>query len=246
MKLLLHQVLVFMSCCIHRNTSLLLHSHPLLTPRRIKSFYSSIRCHSSSLFDHTRQTQPQRHTRLGNENDVNVLLLRGGDTSTSMNAASSPLSSFASSTPPLYTWIISAMSCAFSYACYNLSIKKASSSIDHLLGGVLLQIVASTLGIILFTFRNLVLKGSSSMIPTQRIGVIWSIIAGIAVGLAEITSFYVNSKGVPATQSIPIIIGGSVLCSTVLGRIWLKELISVKGWIGIVFITLGIAFTAAS
>jgi drug/metabolite transporter (DMT)-like permease len=64
----------------------------------------------------------------------------------------------------------------------------------------------------------------------------------VAVGSAEILSFIISGMGVQAMQSIPIIIGGSVLFGTILGRVWLKEALSVKGWAGVVLIAAGIAF----
>jgi drug/metabolite transporter (DMT)-like permease len=50
----------------------------------------------------------------------------------------------------------------------------------------------------------------------------------------------ISSMGVQAKQSIPIVIGGSVLFGTVLGRVWLKEVITAKGWCGVVLIATGI------
>lgn len=140
-------------------------------------------------------------------------------------------------------WIGYALSCAFSYALYNLSIKKASSSIDHVLGGVFLQIVATMMGALLFIMKQL--SGGSSSIITTKHGIVWSVIAGLGVGAAELLSFYVSSKGVQAMQSIPIIVGGSILFSTILGKLWLKEVITMKGWIGVVMIFLGITLVGS-
>ena len=172
-----------------------------------------------------------------NRDNMSVITLRGG------SPASAATSAFSSS-PPLGSWITPALICALSYAMYNLSIKKASSSIDHMLGGVFLQVVAATLGGMLFAIKIFVGQGSS--IVTQKSGVIWSIVAGLAVGAAEILSFYVSSKGVQAMQSIPVIVGGSVLLGTLLGRVWLKEVISTKAWIGVFLISIGIGLTASS
>jgi transporter family protein len=72
-------------------------------------------------------------------------------------------------------------------------------------------------------------------------GVHWAILAGLAVGTAEIVSFFVSSLGVQAMQSIPIIIGGSVLFGTVLGAVALHEELSYRGWMGVVLISVGIS-----
>ena len=75
-------------------------------------------------------------------------------------------------------------------------------------------------------------------------GIRWSIMAGLAVGLAEMLSFCVSGLGVPATQSIPIIIGGSVMFGAVLGMIILGEEMMMRGWSGIALLVTGIVFVA--
>ena len=86
-----------------------------------------------------------RHTVAPNIGKVNKwaqhprypLHLRGGAT---------VVLSAASAAPALSVWIGPALACALSYALYNLFIKKASASMDPILGGVLLQMVAAALG----------------------------------------------------------------------------------------------------
>lgn len=113
---------------------------------------------------------------------------------------------------------------------------------DPLLGGVLLQFVAALLGSFMYVVKTRT-TGTALLAAASwsRAGIQWSMAAGLAVGVAEMLSFYVSSKGVQAMQSIPVIIGGSVLLGTVLGSIWLKETISWKGWMGVVLISAGIA-----
>mmetsp|Transcript_12078 Transcript_12078/g.14976 ORF Transcript_12078/g.14976 Transcript_12078/m.14976 type:complete len:242 (+) Transcript_12078:53-778(+) len=181
-------------------------------------------------FNHNKQRTTFQNKR--------TILCRGGDTALAASISNNI-------SPPTSTWIIPALLCALSYALYNISIKKASSSIDHVLGGVLLQIVAATFGAILFSLKVFSIKRGSAILMTKY-GIIWSIYAGITVGAAEILSFYVSSKGVQAMQSIPVIVGGSILFGTVLGRLWLKEVISVKGWIGVFLISVGIILSGCS
>ena len=63
-------------------------------------------------------------------------------------------------------------------------------------------------------------------------------------GMAEIISFAVSGMGVPAVQTIPIIIGGSVMFGTLMGRIFLAEILSPRGWVGVVMIASGISLVA--
>lgn len=68
------------------------------------------------------------------------------------------------------------------------------------------------------------------------------IIASLHIsGTAEIISFIVSGMGVPAVQSIPVIIGGSVMFGTIIGRIFLAEVLSPRGWFGVIMIACGIS-----
>ncbi len=108
------------------------------------------------------------------------------------------------------------------YGSYNFFIKMASGGIHQILGAVILQVVAAIVGgAILIMLR---LNGQTFTATTSS--VLWAVIAGIAVGLAEIASFYVFSRGLNSTIGIPLIIGGTVIVGFLLGWIFLKEPIS--------------------
>jgi drug/metabolite transporter (DMT)-like permease len=138
-----------------------------------------------------------------------------------------------------------------------------SYSIHPVLGGVLLQFVAALLGLILLALQHVSQQqhpsssiSSSSLssnndkeekqqqeqqiLEYDRPGILWSICAGIAVGAAEMLSFFVSSRGVPAVHSIPVIIGGSVLFGTILGCALLQENLSPRGWCGVGMLVGGI------
>jgi transporter family protein len=125
------------------------------------------------------------------------------------------------------------------YALYNICIKKGSNSIHPVLGGVILQFVAALLGSVLLGILIWKQGGYEDM-PCDLEGVSWAVGAGAAVGAAEILSFIVSGMGVQAMQSIPIIIGGSVLFGTTLGFTVLKESLSCRGWSGVFLIAVGI------
>ena len=110
---------------------------------------------------------------------------------------------------------------------------------NPILGGVLLQFVAALVGTLLWIAQR-VARPSTVSLPS-RTAVAWAAAAGLAVGGAELLSFVINSLGVQATQSIPIVVGGSVMMGTVLGRVWLKEVLTWKGWCGVALISVGIA-----
>jgi transporter family protein len=189
------------------------------TPLRRQRIAPSHRSHSFN-FSSVRLYAVKRRTILSR--------LRGGA------GASVP-----SGPPPLTSWIGPALSCGLSYALYNLFIKRASSLMDPMLGGVLLQCVAAMFGAGLWAV-SAGRKGAGTAALITRGGAGWSVAAGISVGLAEILSFVISSRGVPAVKSIPVVVGGSVWFGTVLAAVWLRERVSWRGWAGILLISAGI------
>jgi transporter family protein len=162
--------------------------------------------------------------------------------------------------PKVTRWIGPALASALSYALYNLFIKLGSDLIHPALGAVILQIVAATVGCgLLGTSRE-------KQLTYNRKGVLCSIGAGIAVGMAEILSFQVSASGVEASKSIPVMIGvfhrlrsvmchlpiltrfscltcftgGSIAFGSFLGFAVLRERMTIKGWLGVGLVVLGI------
>lgn len=95
--------------------------------------------------------------------------------------------------PPLCKWIWIALLCANAYAFYNIFIKKGSASIYPILGGVILQFVAAIMGSCLLGV--LMLAGDGMKLHADKDGIMWSICAGLAVGVAEMLSFMVSGMG---------------------------------------------------
>lgn len=134
------------------------------------------------------------------------------------------------------SWIYLALITACFYALYNIFIKMASAHIHEVTGAVILQIVAFILGVAWLIY----LKINHVHAEVTSRGIWLAVLAGIFVGLAEIFSFIVFSKGVPASAGVPVIIGGSVLMAAVIGFLWLKESLTLTNVIGLILIIGGI------
>lgn len=134
------------------------------------------------------------------------------------------------------SWIYLALITACFYALYNIFIKMASIHIHEVAGAVILQIVAFILGVAWLIY----LKINHVHTEVTSRGVWLAVLAGIFVGLAEIFSFIVFSKGVPASAGVPVIIGGSVLMAAVIGFLWLKESLTLTNVLGLILIIGGI------
>jgi bacterial/archaeal transporter family protein len=133
-------------------------------------------------------------------------------------------------------WLALALTTAVAFGAYNIFIKLGSSKIDQVLGAVVLQIVAAILG----GAYALYLKIDGRELSTSTTGFVYAGLAGVAVGLAEILTFVVFSRGAPASLATPVIMGGSVVVAAVLGILVLREQVSLAHGGGILLVTAGI------
>jgi bacterial/archaeal transporter family protein len=139
-------------------------------------------------------------------------------------------------------WLPLALLTALAFGLYNLSIKVASGSINQIAGAVVLQVVAAILGSLLLLYIKL---NGQPVLWSQK-GILFSCLAGLFVGLAEILTFYVFARGVPAAVGAPIIIGGSVLVTALLGVLLLREYIAPIQVLAIFLIVAGVALLASN
>jgi len=138
-------------------------------------------------------------------------------------------------------WITLAVTCAILYGAYNFFIKISSENINQIVGAVILQFVAAIIGSLILIY----LKISGAQFQITSKGINYAILAGVMVGLAEITSFFLFSKGVSASVGIPIIIGGSVVTGVLLGIILLKESFNLLTLMGLVLVVGGVIILTA-
>ncbi|SMB99227.1 protein of unknown function DUF6 transmembrane [Hymenobacter roseosalivarius DSM 11622] len=137
-------------------------------------------------------------------------------------------------------WLLLAVITAFCLGFYNFFIKLASGSIHQVAGAVLLQLVAAAVGGMLLLY----IKSTRQVVSVSQTGVLYSCLAGLSVGVAEILTFYVFTKGAPASVGTPIIVGGSVAVAAVLGWLVLREQITPGQVLGVGLIVAGVALLA--
>ena len=124
------------------------------------------------------------------------------------------------------------------YGLYNFSIKVGSDGIHQIVAAVVLQVVATIIGSAALLF--LYLRGTTFP-PVTGKGLGFAIMAGAAVGLAEILSFYVYSRGLPVSIGTPLIVGGTVVVGSLLGIAFLHEVLKPSQCIGFVLMAIAIA-----
>ena len=100
-------------------------------------------------------------------------------------------------------------------------IKVSSGHINQIAGALILQAVAALVGGISLLF----LKFTNSPIEISNKGVFYAILAGLFIGLAEIATFLCSQR-VTLSLGLPIIVAGSVVFGSLLGILFLKEVLT--------------------
>ncbi len=137
-------------------------------------------------------------------------------------------------------WLPLALLTALCLALYNFFIKLAAHHLPPAVGAVVLQLVAAALGTA--WLLRLKLQGQPLALSGRGLGL--AALAGLGVGLAEILTFVVFRRGMPASVGTPVIVGGSVLLTAVLGLVVLRESLSLPQVGGLVLIVAGIVLLA--
>lgn len=137
-------------------------------------------------------------------------------------------------------WLPLALLTALCLAGYNVFIKLAANSLPPAVGAVVLQLVAAGRGGA--WLLRLWLAGQALPVAGRGLGL--AALAGLCVGLAEILTFVVFRRGVPASVGTPVIVGGSVLLAAGLGLLGLRESLTLGQVGGLVLIVGGIGLVA--
>lgn len=127
---------------------------------------------------------------------------------------------------------------AIFFGLYNVFIKLSSEHINAVLGAVVLQFVAAFLGLgLLLVLR---VRDATPLLVSGR-GVMLAVAAGVAIGLVEILTFSIFSRGVPVAVGNPLIVGGSLLVTSLVGVLLLREVLTPAQILALVLITSGVA-----
>ncbi|MDP2909357.1 MAG: hypothetical protein Q8N77_06140 [Nanoarchaeota archaeon] len=127
-------------------------------------------------------------------------------------------------------WFIAALVAALAYGLHNIFTKIAAGHISDSLGGFLLEITAATC-ILLYIFFLIATDEKFSF--TSR-GVIFSILAGICVGIGTVLYFVIFSRGGELSIAGPMVLVGGVLLMAVAGIVFFKEHVSFLKLAGLV------------
>jgi len=130
---------------------------------------------------------------------------------------------------------------ALMFGLYNVFIKLSSTHIQAVLGAVILQFVAAFIGLGWLVYLQ---TAHAEPLQYNGRGITLAALAGVAIGLVEILTFFIYGRGLPVAVGNPLIIGGSLLVTTGVGVLLLREALSPLQLAGICLIGLGIALFA--
>jgi transporter family protein len=142
----------------------------------------------------------------------------------------------------MMNWLPLALLTALCLAGYNFFIKLAAAHLPPAVGAVVLQLVLVAAGLGAAWLLRLKLAGQP--LAVSRTGLALAALAGLSVGLAEILTFVVFKRGVPASVGTPVIVGGSVLLAALLGVVVLREGLTLAQAGGLGLIVAGIGLLA--
>ncbi len=142
----------------------------------------------------------------------------------------------------MLNWLPLALLTALCLAGYNFFIKLAANHLPPAVGAVVLQLVAAALGAA--WLLKLRLQGQPIIMTGTGLGL--AALAGLSVGVAEILTFVMFSRGLPASVGTPVLVGGSVLLAALLGLVVLRETLTLGQASGLVLIVVGIVLLARS
>ena len=109
------------------------------------------------------------------------------------------------------------------FGLYNVFIKLSADHIQAVLGAVVLQFVAAFIGLGWLLYLQVAQAGTLQYTPR---GLTLAALAGVAIGLVEILTFFVYGRGLPVAVGNPLIIGGSLVVTTGVGVLLLREALS--------------------
>jgi len=112
---------------------------------------------------------------------------------------------------------------AVMFGLYNLFIKLSADHIQAVLGAVILQFVAAFLGLGLLVYFKYVDNLTLHVSPR---GVTLAVLAGAAIGVVEILTFIIYGRGVAVAVGNPLIVGGSLIVTTGVGWLFLREVLN--------------------
>ena len=129
------------------------------------------------------------------------------------------------------------------YTLFDIFAFRAANRIDANLSSVIFNGLGAILPLIVYTFYKL--SKGTALIATTSAGIVYSILAGIAIAVFAILFIKIFEKG-ELTYVVPLIYGGTIALASLTGWLLFKEVVPGLQFLGIAIIIIGIALVILS
>lgn len=123
------------------------------------------------------------------------------------------------------------------YTLFEIFASRAGNKIDANLSSVIFNSLGAILPLVIYAFYKL--SKGTKLITTTNPGIIYSILAGIAIALFSIFLIKIFEKGGLA-YVVPLIYGGTVALTSLTGWLIFKESVSGLQILGTTIVVIGI------
>lgn len=127
------------------------------------------------------------------------------------------------------------------YSFFQIFVARTAGKIDATLPGVIGNLVAVVIPLAVFIYLKFGKR--AEMFPATTQGIVYSVLAGVAVaiyGILLVKSF----ERADIAVVIPVVFGGSIALSTLFSWLFLKEQISSIQLAGIIAVIIGVGLIA--
>jgi uncharacterized membrane protein len=129
------------------------------------------------------------------------------------------------------------------YAIFITFVSRAGGKIDDGLGGFIFNGIGAVVPLVVFVAMRA--SHAKGMLPTSKNGVLYSVIAGVAIGLFTLVVMKIFQKG-SLGYVMPIIYGGAVVLSSLAGWFLLSATVNALQVAGILLVVAGIVLVGIS
>ncbi|MDP2630831.1 MAG: EamA family transporter [Candidatus Uhrbacteria bacterium] len=116
-------------------------------------------------------------------------------------------------------WLVFALLATVTYGFYNFFTKLSADKLSPAIALMFVGIASFLVGLASIGFSKIL----GHPILFSRNALLFPLLAGLFAGVAEIFYLTMFSKGAPLSIGNPLVVGGTVIISAVLGLLFLKE-----------------------
>lgn len=141
------------------------------------------------------------------------------------------------------TWITWALVAAFFGGLTDIFFKLVNGKIHNSVSSLIINIF-SVLPVLVFTIYS---KLTNQTLNYTKIGVMYSIFAGLSIGMITLTSFKMfNDPNSDLSVAVPVMRVTMILMAIIFGVLFLKETINLKFIIGLILSIIGLYLVSTS